>query len=213
MQHKTISLILIAVLLVTSFGLVGAASAQAPTGTVNTGALNIRSGPGISYGVITYVYRSTVVTLLARNADSTWVKVLTSGGVQGWCNARYISTAYPISSLPVEGGTGSTYTGSVTSYGLNMRTGPGTSYAVVTSLPRGTVFTLLARDAAATWVKIQIADGRQGWVHSGFISTNIMITILPVEGGTIPTHPQHPVTGHMSSSPAKTCSASRCGTA
>ncbi len=96
-------------------------------------------------------------------------------------------TAYPISSLPVESATGGTYTGTVISYGLNMRTGPGTGYARITSLPNGTGLTLLARDAAGTWVKVQIVDGRQGWVHSGYISTNIMITLLPVEGGTTPT--------------------------
>ncbi len=81
------------------------ASANAgPTATVNTGALNIRSGPGIGYGVVFSVYRGTALTLLARNADTSWVKVALSNGVQGWVNARYIATSYPLYSLPVEGG-------------------------------------------------------------------------------------------------------------
>ena len=81
------------------------ASANAgPTATVNTGALNIRSGPGISYGVVTSVYRGTVLTLLARTADTSWVKIALWNGVQGWVNARYIATSYSLYSLPVEGG-------------------------------------------------------------------------------------------------------------
>jgi uncharacterized protein YgiM (DUF1202 family) len=88
-----------------SLGPVGRASADyGPTGTVNTGALNIRSGPGITYGVITSVYRGTSLTLLARNADASWVKVALSSGTQGWVNSRYITTTYPLYSLPVEGG-------------------------------------------------------------------------------------------------------------
>ena len=88
-----------------NLGPVGRASADfGPTGTVNTGALNIRSGPGITYGVVTSVYRGTVFTLLARNADASWVKIALSSGTQGWVNVRYLSTSYPIYSLPVDGG-------------------------------------------------------------------------------------------------------------
>lgn len=192
MKHNVVSLMLIGVLLVTSFGLVGAAAAQTPSGTVNTGALNIRTGPGINFDVVTYVYRGTVLMLLARNDDSSWVKITTSGGTQGWVNARYVQTAYPISSLPIQFGASDSYTGTVVSYGLNMRTGPNASYPRITALSRGTGFRLLARDATGTWVKIQLFDGRQGWVHSGYITTTVAISVLPVEVVTPPTPPTPP---------------------
>jgi uncharacterized protein YraI len=182
-MKKLLSVIIVLVMLVTGLGMAGTAAAQAPTGTVNTGALNIRSGPGVSYGVITYVYRNTVLSLLARNADASWVKVATGTGVQGWVNARYILTGYPLSGLPVEGTAGA-ITGLVTGYALNVRSGPGTGYAVLTSVYGGTVLTLLSRTYDASWLKVTLPTGALGWVRSSYVSTTYPVVNLPVEGGT-----------------------------
>src|SRR5690606_32647256 len=45
------------------------------SGTVATGALNVRSGPGVGYGAITSVYRGAAFTLLGRNGDGSWAKI------------------------------------------------------------------------------------------------------------------------------------------
>ena len=71
------------------------------SGTVNTGALNVRTGPAANYPVITTLDNGTVVTLLARDATSTWVKVILRDGRQGWVNASFMILNVPISSLPV----------------------------------------------------------------------------------------------------------------
>ena len=39
-------------------------------GVVNTGALNVRSGPGASFGVVTVIYQGQAVSLLGRYASS-----------------------------------------------------------------------------------------------------------------------------------------------
>jgi uncharacterized protein YraI len=44
------------------FLIVPTASAQSGTATVNTGALNVRSGPGISYSIEAVVLQGHVVT-------------------------------------------------------------------------------------------------------------------------------------------------------
>jgi uncharacterized protein YraI len=182
-MNKLLSLIIVLVMLAGGFGAARTTYAQAPTGIVNTGALNIRSGPGVSYGVITHVYRNTVLSLLSRNADASWVKVATSTGVQGWVNARYILTSYPIAGLPIEGTTGG-ITGVVTSYALNVRSGPGTGYGVLTSVYRGTVLTLVSRSYDAAWLKVVLPTGVQGWVSASYVSTSYPVINLPVEGGT-----------------------------
>jgi uncharacterized protein YraI len=76
-----------------------------PFGTVNTGALNVRQGPSVSFAVVTVVFRSTSVLLSGRNAAGTWLQVRLpgEGGVVGWVNASFINTSYPISSLPITG--------------------------------------------------------------------------------------------------------------
>ena len=104
-QHMRI---LVAVALVAAL-LVGlmpvrSVSAQAPMATVNTGALHLRSGPGVSYTVVFSVYRGTALTLLARNADTSWLKVALDNGVQGWVSRPYVYTVYPLGNLPVDGG-------------------------------------------------------------------------------------------------------------
>lgn len=82
-------------------------SAPAPTppagalGTVNTGALNVRTGPDVSYPAFTSISNGATVTLLARNASSTWVKVILRDGRQGWVNASFLTLNVPIGNLPV----------------------------------------------------------------------------------------------------------------
>jgi uncharacterized protein YraI len=184
-MNKLLSLLVVLVLLATGFGMAQTTYAQAPTGVVNTGALNIRSGPGVSYGVITYVYRNSVLSLLSRNADASWIKVATTTGVQGWVNGRYILTSYPLSGLPIEGAAGG-ITGIVTGYALNVRSGPGTGYAVLTSIYSGTVLTLISRTYDAAWLKVMLPTGAQGWVSTSYVSTTYPVINLPVEGGTAP---------------------------
>lgn len=173
------------------------ASAQAaPTATVNTGALHIRSGPGVSYGVVFSVYRGTALTLLARNPDASWVKIALNNGVQGWVNVFYIATSYPLFNLPLEGGTipgGNSAT--VNTGTLNVRSGPSVSYAILVKIPLGTAVTLLARTVDNTWVKIQLSTGTQGWVNARYLNITFPISGLPVENvpGPLPP-PTYPPT-------------------
>ncbi|MCC6458751.1 MAG: SH3 domain-containing protein [Caldilineaceae bacterium] len=52
----------------------------------------------------------------------------------------------------------------VTTAMLNVRTGPSTAYMVITAVPRGTILTVLGRDASNTWIAVRLDDGREGWV-------------------------------------------------
>ncbi len=186
--YRILSVATVVALLGVSLSLAAPAAAQAPTATVNTGALNIRSGPGISHGVVFSVYRGVSMTLLARNADASWVRISLDNSIQGWVNSRYIATSYPLLSLPVDGvgGPVGAITGTVTSWGLNVRSGPGVGFPRLTSIPNGTVVTLLARTADSWWVKVVLANGTVGWVSANFLRLSAAITSLPVEGVVVP---------------------------
>lgn len=56
----------------------------------------------------------------------------------------------------------------VSSRGLNMRTGPGTVYPVIRALVQGTRITVLGQDASGGWLYGQLADGTLGWVARAF---------------------------------------------
>ena len=72
-----------------------------PTGVVNAGWLNVRTGPGISNNIITTIPNGTVLTLLARNDDASWLQVVLPDGRQGWVSSHYVTTSYPLSNLGV----------------------------------------------------------------------------------------------------------------
>ena len=61
----------------------------------------MRTGPDVSHPSITSISNGTTVTLLARNASSTWIKVILRDGRQGWVNASFLILNVPIGSLPV----------------------------------------------------------------------------------------------------------------
>lgn len=65
--------------------------------------LNIRSGPGTSFGVIGKALPREVFVVLGRNGDSTWVQLEVpdlTGGI-GWVAANFVTLSDPIADLPV----------------------------------------------------------------------------------------------------------------
>jgi len=63
--------------------------------------------------------------------------------------------------------TTSTQTGVVTASSLNMRSGPGTNFAIIRTLTLGTEFTVIKKEG--DWLQIKLKDGKEGWVHSGYV--------------------------------------------
>lgn len=59
-------------------------------------------------------------------------------------------------------------TGTVTASQLNVRQGPSTNYSVIHTLWRGNVIKLIG--SSNGWYKIQLSDGRIGWVSSSYIN-------------------------------------------
>jgi uncharacterized protein YgiM (DUF1202 family) len=153
---------------------------------VATGALNVRSGPGIGYGSTAVIAFGTNVQLLGRNNNSSWVKVKLANGHEGWVNASLITANVAISSLPVMTSTSPLSPTAVVNTGaLNVRSGPGTGYAVTGATYLGQTVSLLGRNGAADWVLIRLAGGHEGWVNAFYLQPNIAISSLGiVEGNT-----------------------------
>jgi uncharacterized protein YgiM (DUF1202 family) len=158
------------------------APAVTPTAVVNTGALNVRSGPGVGYSVVTWVQQGQTLHLLGRNANSSWVQVRTASSQQGWVNASLIQANVAISSLPVVDATGAVATAVVATGALNVRSGPGVGYSVVTWVQQGQTLHLLGRNANSSWVQVRTPNNRTGWVNAAFIQANVAIGSLPVTG-------------------------------
>jgi uncharacterized protein YgiM (DUF1202 family) len=54
---------------------------------VDTGALNVRSGPGIDYEAITVINSGELVGLIGRHELGPWVRIRLDSGLEGWVNS------------------------------------------------------------------------------------------------------------------------------
>ena len=160
-------------------------------GVVRAIHLNIRNGPGANFEVVGQLGWGAGVSLIGRNLDSTWVQIQVPGGVSGWVSARYLIANVQVASLPVASYTGITpslpqpvstggKTGQVTANSLNMRLGPGFGYGYFDRLAYGETVSLIGRDYSGAWLLIQRANGKTGWVYTGYIYTTYPIYSLAV---------------------------------
>lgn len=163
----------------------------APTAVVNTGSLNIRSGPGVAYGITAAVNYGVNFQLLGRNDNNTWVKVKLANGHEGWANASLITANVAIGSLPLMTSSAPTAPTAVVNTGaLNVRSGPGLGYAVTSAAYLGQTVTLLGRNDVASWVKIKLANGHEGWVNASLIQSSVAVSslgVLGVDTAVVPT--------------------------
>ena len=144
------------------------------TGTVKAnGGLNIRSGPGTGYGVVGHLDNGAAVTILEqKNVGSMiWGKIS-----QGWISMSYVvlnSGNGPTQPEPVEPSDPGDQSGAVTGYikangGLNIRSGPGTTYGIVGTYSNGAQVTVTQQQTvgSVTWGKTD-----RGWISMNYFTT------------------------------------------
>ncbi|WP_276674278.1 SH3 domain-containing protein, partial [Caldibacillus debilis] len=145
-----------------------------------TANLNLRTGPGTKYKVILTIPKGKQVT--ATEKSGNWYKVsysYTSKGKKytktGWVSGSYLKKASSSgSSASASGTTKITKTVYQTTANLNMRTGPGTKYKVIFTIPKGK--TVSATEKSGSWLKVSYtytSKGKSytktGWVSSSYL--------------------------------------------
>lgn len=104
-------------------------SSGSTTATVFDGALNLRSGPGTDYPVVTVMPDGATVTITGSLTNGYYP--VRYGNLTGYAFADFLR----IGSNPTP--TPTTQTATVIDGALNLRSGPGTTYSVVTVMPDG----------------------------------------------------------------------------
>jgi N-acetylmuramoyl-L-alanine amidase len=130
----------------------------------NVDSLHVRSGPGLSYNLVTSVDRNEEYEVLAK--DGEWIRIKISSNLSGWVASWLVSekkeekkqetSSNPVKLEKLES----------TANGLRIRKGPGTSFQVVGSVNKGDV--LEFKEKNENWVHISFKD-YDGWVHSDFV--------------------------------------------
>ena len=131
--------------------------------------VNVREGPGESYSVLKAVGQGTRARIMGIGPDENWYLVDIDGLDQlGWIredltvlvgsldNVKEI-TAEEIEMLPVA---------IANTALLNVRSGPDTSYGLVTTISEGTWVEVIGVNAQSDWFKVKYNDaGGQGWIY------------------------------------------------
>lgn len=156
-------------------------SSAASTDTLTTiTALNLRASASTSSSVLTTIPESSTVTLLA-NSTNGWAKVKYST-YTGYCSTAYLNAS-----------SGSTVTmKGVTTSELNLRSGKGTSYSVVTVIPEGKTVSVVS-NADESWAKVTYSSST-GYVSKDYLtvtftmsSTSADTTSSTISSTTAPT--------------------------
>jgi uncharacterized protein YraI len=166
--------------------------AGSATATVISGSyVNVRQGPGTSYGIVATAARGVTVSLLGRNEAGSWLQVRLADGKVGWSYAPLLQPNVAINSLPITSGTAApptpppsseTITATVTAWHLNVRSGSGVGHSIVTVINRNTTVTLIGRNQNSSWVQVQLANGTRGWVNASWVNPSRPVSNLPVTG-------------------------------
>ena len=146
-----------------------------------TSDLNVRKGPGTSYGIIKVIDMNVTVTV-TEATNSSWYKVKLSDGTEGYLAAQYLKiTSGDINSVkPGNSGDDNTNNGNNSNapatdeyvrvtVGLNLRSEPNTSCKVLTVLSTGTVLNVLDRKTSG-WVHVRTTGGAEGYVSAEYVA-------------------------------------------
>ena len=165
---------------------------------VNTYRLNVRSGPGVSHGIITTVAGGTVLPVISQRVGSKWMEVSSPAG-NGWVNSTYAIDRGDFSGVPNQftpanlgGGTGippgAPHVVVNTAY-LNIRSGPGVGHPVLTTVKGGTELLVTARQFGNVWYQVESSAGT-GWLNRTYTVTRGSFSGVPVIGEPAAPGPQ-----------------------
>lgn len=172
------------------------AEVAGPIGVVNTGALNIRSGPGSQYTSLGVMAGGTETQIVGRTLDWTWWLLDTPVGT-GWANAIYIVVRGDTSGVPhvtpgtaVEAAPGQAAAAApaaeisgpvafVTTGALNIRSGPNSTFATLGAVYAGTRMPIVGQSVDHGWWLVESPYGR-GWVSKLYVLTEGDTSAVPV---------------------------------
>ena len=145
------------------------AGAFAASATATT-HVNMRAGAGNGYRVVSVVAKGQTVTTNGKSGN--WTKV-TAGGKTGYVHSKYLTSGSASTGTTASTSTSTTTnTASTTVYAtsaVNVRSGPSTSYKVITSMSKGQIATKTG--VSGNWAKISV-NGKTGYVSSKYLTTS-----------------------------------------
>ncbi len=173
----------------------GGSLAGGLTAVVTAPRLNVRSGPGLGFGVLGQALQDQLLTIQYRNTEGTWWYICCADGTRtsGWVSAALVRPnfsaaeaaalalapnlpAAPAGTAPASAlrraGRIFGHTGVVAVPRLNLRSQPTTSGAILGRLLQDETVQVLGRDATGSWWYVCCVAGTttEGWASATFIT-------------------------------------------
>ncbi len=132
------------------FWAVGGSTAWAERLAVNVPIANIRSGPGTRHAVIWKVERFYPLDIIERKGG--WCRFRDFEKDQGWIHQTLLARIDAVITVKEP---------------CNVRSGPGTDFAVAFMVGAGVPFKVLERRGG--WLHVEHADGDKGWIAQALV--------------------------------------------
>jgi N-acetylmuramoyl-L-alanine amidase len=133
---------------------------------VNGSSVNIRSGPGTGYNIVTQVGSGSTLPILGSSAD--WYNVSISSGGSGWIAGWLVTVVNSPVSTPSRSDATSSRNAVVTGSTVNVRGGPGTTNSVISQVVQGDSLAVL--EQSGDWYRVKLPNGNSGWVAGWLVS-------------------------------------------
>lgn len=196
---------------------VSEANAAFKVAMVRADKVNVRSGPGTGSDKIGVVNKGNRLFLIKESGD--WRQVILNSGKRGWIYKPYLTVLKKGAVIRIKPGStqkppatsnpnpepapvwpenpGKGQSALVIGDNVNVRTGPGTSYPIVTVAARNTRITVFTLNSG--WYSLQLPDGTKGWMSARYVDTRTDVSrggssdpIVPAVEQPDPAQPQNP---------------------
>lgn len=147
---------------------VSASVSAGASGYINASYVNLRSGAGTNYSVITCMAKNTKFTFVdGKLYNSKWYKIkLKSNSKTGYVTKEYVAVS--------SSATASSVTGYVSDDYVNLRRGAGTNYSVVDCLRKNTKLTFVSTSLYnSAWYKVKVTStAKTGYIKKDYVKMN-----------------------------------------
>jgi uncharacterized protein YraI len=156
------------------------ASLVAPRVVINTAFLNIRSGPGSQFTVVSTVPGGSELPVFGLTRDGWWYLVQGTFG-QGWVNKDFVLFRGDIDVVPIiTNATGFLATPmAVVNGALTLYAAPNPTFGVVGAISGPAQVPVVARTADGAWVQLNTSVGF-GWVPANQVTLTGDTGLIPV---------------------------------
>ena len=168
---------------------VSASVSAGASGYINASYVNLRSGAGTNYSVITCMAKNTKFTFVdGKLYNSKWYKIkLKSNSKTGYVTKEYVAVS--------SSATASSVTGYVSDDYVNLRSGAGTNYSVVGCLRKNTKLTFVSTSLYnSAWYKVKVTSTSK----TGYIKKDYVKMDSSTQPTTQPTTSASTVSGYVS---------------